>query len=86
LFIDKEFGFLAGLRQKWAEIRDECLALPANAYDPWVQREMYGEGWSVYGLYAFGERIEPASALARRQRPDRAAVRFRPAGLRERSR
>src|SRR5262245_7962432 len=31
-----------------------------------VQREMYGQGWNVYGLIAFGNRIEPALAACPR--------------------
>ena len=31
-----------------------------------VFREMYSHGWSVYGLVAFGERIEPALAACPR--------------------
>ncbi|HEY2517789.1 MAG TPA: aspartyl/asparaginyl beta-hydroxylase domain-containing protein, partial [Polyangiaceae bacterium] len=48
---------------RWREIRDECLGLPDDVFAPWVQREMYGSGWSVYGLLAFGEPI--AEALSR---------------------
>lgn len=61
MFVDQRpFPFLSDLRARWPEIREECLALPRETYRPWVQREMYGEGWSVYGLVAFGERIEEA--------------------------
>jgi ornithine lipid ester-linked acyl 2-hydroxylase len=61
MFVDQSaFRFLADLRAEWELIRDECLALPHDAYEPWVQREMYGQGWSVYGLVAFGERIDEA--------------------------
>lgn len=63
MFLDpRAFEFVAALESEWTAIRDECLALPGDAYEPWVQREMYGEGWSVYGLVAFGTRIEPALA------------------------
>lgn len=63
MFVDPHtFDFVAGLESEWVAIRDECLALPGDAYEPWVQREMYGHGWSVYGLVAFGTRIEPALA------------------------
>jgi aspartyl/asparaginyl beta-hydroxylase (cupin superfamily) len=63
VFLDPHaFDFVAALEREWPAIRDECLGLPADAYDPWVQREMYGHGWSVYGLVAFGTRIEPALA------------------------
>lgn len=61
MFLDPHtFPFVAALESHWSAIRDECLALPADSYDPWVQREMYGEGWSVYGLHAFGTPIPAA--------------------------
>jgi ornithine lipid ester-linked acyl 2-hydroxylase len=61
VFLDRDqFGFVRELEAGWTEVRKECLALPANTFEPWVQREMYGEGWSVYGLIAFGKRIEGA--------------------------
>ncbi|MBV9957195.1 MAG: aspartyl/asparaginyl beta-hydroxylase domain-containing protein [Acidobacteria bacterium] len=63
MFIDSsQFEFVSYLESNWCEMRDEYLALPKDVFEPWVQREMYGEGWSVYGFYAFGERIEPALA------------------------
>ncbi|MES2886416.1 MAG: aspartyl/asparaginyl beta-hydroxylase domain-containing protein [Pseudomonadota bacterium] len=61
MFIDPSpFPFIQKLEAGWQCIRDECLALAQDSFEPWVRREMYGEGWSVYGLIAFGERIEPA--------------------------
>ncbi|MGN6105560.1 MAG: aspartyl/asparaginyl beta-hydroxylase domain-containing protein [Kofleriaceae bacterium] len=63
MFIDpQQFGFIAPLAARWREIRDECLALPETSFDPWVQREMYGQGWSVFGLIAFGAPIDAALA------------------------
>lgn len=63
MFLDpRAFPFVAPLEAQWREIRDECLALPKDAFDPWVQREMYGTGWTVYGLLAFGEPIPEALA------------------------
>lgn len=61
MFVDTdELDFVPALESAWRDIRDECLALSANTFEPWVQREMYGEGWSVYGLIAFGRRIDDA--------------------------
>src|SRR5215813_625528 len=61
MFLDtSQFGFVNDLEAAWREIRDEYLALPEDSFEPWVQREMYGEGWSVYGIYAFGRRIDAA--------------------------
>jgi len=54
------FPFVGGLEAAWRAIREECLSLPRDTYEPWVQREMYGDGWSVFGLVAFGRRIEGA--------------------------
>jgi len=60
-FLDTgQFGFVAALESAWTEVRQECLSLPGDSFEPWVQREMYGVGWSVYGLVAFGTRIEGA--------------------------
>ena len=59
MFVDaSSFDFVARLEAQWTTIRDECLALGPEAFEPWVQREMYGEGWSVYGLWAFSKRVE----------------------------
>ena len=61
MFVDKHgFNFVERLEAAWKEIRAECLALPLGSFEPWVQREMYGDGWNVYGLIAFGERINAA--------------------------
>jgi beta-hydroxylase len=46
MFVDPAaYPFVEGLRLAFQVIRDECRALPADAYEPWVQREMYGQGW-----------------------------------------
>lgn len=47
--------------RNWEIIRDEYLALPEEAFDPWVQRSMHGSGWSVYGLVAQGRPIPGGS-------------------------
>jgi beta-hydroxylase len=61
MFLDaKQFDFVSRLEAGWTDVRRECLALPRDGFEPWVQREMYGEGWSVYGLIAFGKPIEAA--------------------------
>lgn len=74
MFIDTPFAFLAGLAAHWRAIRAECEALPAQSFEPWVQREMYGEGWSVYGLVAFGHRIDGALAQCPRTAAALAAI------------
>ncbi len=58
MFLDSnDFPIAKLLENNWEVIRDEYLALPTNAFDPWIQRSMHGEGWSVYGLVAAGRLI-----------------------------
>ena len=77
-FLDpRKFAFVDALEAAWTDVRQECLSLPNDSFEPWVQREMYGEGWSVYGLIAFGERIEGALGLC----PKTAALLGRVPGL-----
>lgn len=50
VFVDaQQFSFLAQVRRSWRDIRAECLALAEDSFEPWVQRHMYGQGWSVDG-------------------------------------
>jgi beta-hydroxylase len=74
MFIDpRQFDFVKELESAWRAIRDEYRPLPEESFEPWVRREMSGDGWSVFGLDAFGERIDAtlracprtASALSR---------------------
>jgi beta-hydroxylase len=63
MFIDpKQFEFATKLEAHWEAIRDEYLALPSQLFDPWVQRQMHGGGWTVFGLYALGQPIAAACA------------------------
>ena len=57
---DADFPCMRLLEANWQEIQAECLALPGQSFAPWVQREMYGTGWDVFGLIAWGHRIPTA--------------------------
>jgi hypothetical protein len=64
MFLDpRDFGFVSGLESQWNAIRAEYLSLPEKMFDPWVQGQMHGGGWSVFGLYAAGQQIAGACAL-----------------------
>lgn len=53
MFYDpQQFPFTARLGESWQAIRREYEAVAAQAVD-WSERELYGEGWKVYGLYDF---------------------------------
>jgi len=61
MFLDTaQFLFIREFEAAWTDVRDECLSVPESTFEPWVQRQMHGVGWSVYGLIAFGNRIEEA--------------------------
>lgn len=67
MFVDPApFDFVRSLETNWETIRDECRALGPDAFEPWVQRQMYGAGWNVCGLLAFGRRVEPGIAACPR--------------------
>jgi len=52
-FHDTErFAFVGELRRHWRDIRAEYLGVQDRLVD-WFERELYGEGWKVYGLYDF---------------------------------
>lgn len=56
MFFDpSQLPFTSVLESNWEAIRDEYLAIPQDSFDPWVQRRMHGEGWSVYALAAVGK-------------------------------
>jgi aspartyl/asparaginyl beta-hydroxylase (cupin superfamily) len=75
MFVDaRQFAFVASLESHWRDIRAECEALPEDSFDPWVQREMYRGGWSVYGLLAFGKPIDAALARCPRTTAALAAI------------
>ena len=58
MFLDTtKFSISGVLTSHWEIIRDEYLALAEDAFDPWVQRGMHGDGWSVYGLVAAGHLV-----------------------------
>ena len=46
------FPFAKVLEANWRAIRDEYLGVRAHL-KAWPERKLYGEGWSVFGLYDF---------------------------------
>ena len=54
MFLDtNQFSFVRDLEASWTMVRDECLGLPESTFEPWVQREMYGEGVERIRLRCF---------------------------------
>ncbi|MGI8745778.1 MAG: aspartyl/asparaginyl beta-hydroxylase domain-containing protein [Bryobacteraceae bacterium] len=53
-----EFEFTSRLEENWQAIRKELEALPESNFIPWKETVLYDTGWDVFGLYAFGKKIE----------------------------
>jgi aspartyl/asparaginyl beta-hydroxylase (cupin superfamily) len=47
-----QFPFAAELERHWQRIHQEYLGVQTELVN-WVERDLYGEGWQVYGLYDF---------------------------------
>lgn len=51
------FPFALHLETEWKRIQSEFDALQGQGLVPWPERVLYDQGWSVFGLYAFGREI-----------------------------
>jgi len=47
-----KFDFTASLAKNWRDIYQEYLAVADQVID-WFERDLYGEGWKVFGLFDF---------------------------------
>lgn len=54
---------LLPLIDRWADIRRELKALEAKHFVAWPGRYLYGVAWDVFGLWAFGKRMDDNCAL-----------------------
>jgi beta-hydroxylase len=60
------FPFVAALEANWDIIRQELEQLQSKHFIPWSERYLYQEGWTTFGLYAFGIKIEKNCQLCPR--------------------
>jgi ornithine lipid ester-linked acyl 2-hydroxylase len=51
------FPFATQLEAHWPTILAELTALRGQHFIPWSEKHLYNEGWSTFGLYAFGVKI-----------------------------
>lgn len=51
------------LEDGWLHVRDELARLQERQFIDWPERQLYGAGWTVFGFYAFGRRLEENLAL-----------------------
>lgn len=64
MFFEKaNFPFTSQLEASWTKIRDEAAALDLTNYLAWPERFLYEDGWKVFGLHAFGRKLQANCAL-----------------------
>lgn len=57
-FESSEFEFAATLESNWLLIRQELEQLQQGYFVPWPEKFLYEKGWEVFGLYAFGNKLQ----------------------------
>jgi beta-hydroxylase len=63
MFLNTEqYPFVRELERHWRVIRAEFEALDPACRVPWPERELYGRGWEVVGLYAFARKLNEMCA------------------------
>jgi beta-hydroxylase len=45
------------LEARWREIRGELESLAPQGFAQWPEQDIYDGSWTVFGLYAFGQKI-----------------------------
>ena len=61
------FSFTGALERRAPAIRAELdRLLPGGRFRPWPERELYDQGWEVFGLYLFGKPLPEGCATCPR--------------------
>ncbi len=59
MFVDpSRYSFTAELESNHEAIRAEFEAIAPEDFIDWPEKFLYGEGWTVFGLCAYGRRVE----------------------------
>lgn len=53
-----QFPFVSVLEANWTTVRTEYEGLAHEDFIAWPEKLLYDKGWDVFGLYAFGKRLE----------------------------
>jgi ornithine lipid ester-linked acyl 2-hydroxylase len=53
----QDFEFTARLESNWPIIRQELEQINRRDFISWPEKHLYGKGWDIFGLYAFGMRL-----------------------------
>ncbi len=58
MFYDSaEFAFTEDLEANWLTIKQELTQLNQRDFTAWPEKYLYGKGWDIFGLYAFGLKV-----------------------------
>ena len=58
MYLDSaKYPFTSVLESGWLKIREELENLHKSSFVPWPERFLYGQGWDVFGFYAFGKKL-----------------------------
>lgn len=53
-----QFDFVSLLESNWLTIKNELIQLRQSNFIPWPETFLYGgNGWDVFGLYAYGKKL-----------------------------
>lgn len=67
MFLDKSrYPCTELLESQWQDIREEFVQLTTDQLMPWPERDLYRDGWTVFGLWALGERFDDNCKLCPR--------------------
>ncbi len=58
-----DYAFTADLESNWLPIRQELLGISPKSFVAWPEKFLYESGWNVFGLYAFGRKMNQNCAL-----------------------
>lgn len=58
-----QFLFTTQLELNWLLIQQELIQLQPECFAPWMETALYNQGWDVFGLYAFGQRLDTNCCL-----------------------
>lgn len=52
-----DFEFTSALEATWQVVRQEIEQINSRDFVEWPERHLYGKGWDIFGLYAFGLKL-----------------------------
>lgn len=52
-----DFEFVSALEANWLTIKKEIELVNQRDFIEWPEKHLYGKGWDVFGLYAFGLKL-----------------------------